>query len=243
MKKLIVAGVAVIVIAGIIWQAFFARVAPPDFTQHPAGPERKAAFFDYFAPIVDELNADILAQRETVKQACAGEDPKAKLTSLAERYRVDAAELSDEAFCTTMLRRVDVIPPSLALAQGANESAWGTSRFAQQGNNFFGQWCFKQGCGIVPDGRDAGQNHEVADFRSPSASVESYMLNINRHEAYLPLRQTRQSLREAEKDITGLELTWGLDNYSERREEYGKELREMIRYNELTKFDEELNQE
>lgn len=225
-------------LAATIWYSFFSRVAPPDFSQYPAGTERKTAFFSYFAPIVAELNNDILSERQTVIAACdKGGSPANALASLAEQYRVDGSELSDEAFCNEMLRRVDIIPASLALAQGANESAWGTSRFAQQGNNFFGQWCFSKGCGIVPNDRDSGKNHEVADFRSPSDSVESYMLNINRHDAYKPLRKIRASLRDADKAITGLQLSWGLNNYSERREAYGEELREMISYNELTEYD------
>ncbi len=240
-KKAMTGVLALLVIIGVIWYAFFSRVAPPDFSEYPAGPERKTAFFNYFAPIVDALNQEILADREKVLQACKGDDAISALSDLAEPYRVDASELSQQAFCTAMLNRVDIIPPSLALAQSANESAWGTSRFAQQGNNFFGQWCFKKGCGIVPSGRESGENHEVADFRSPSDSVKSYMLNINRHDAYVPLRKIRKQLRDAGEDITGPKLTWGLDNYSERRGEYGKELRDMISYNKLGEFDEAVN--
>lgn len=238
-KQAITISLVVIGLVIAVWFSFFSRVSPPDFSEYPAGSERKAAFFSYFSPIVAELNEDILEDRQKVKAACdAGGSPASSLSSLAEQYRVDDSELSDDAFCSEMLRRVDIIPASLALAQGANESAWGTSRFAQQGNNFFGQWCFKKGCGIVPNGRDSGKNHEVADFRSPSDSVASYMLNINRHDAYKPLRKIRGSLRSEDKPISGLALTWGLNKYSERGEEYGEELRAMIKFNELSQYNE-----
>ena len=232
------AAVIVLVLAVAIWYSFFSRVSPPDFSQYPAGPERKKAFFSYFSPIIAGLNEDILEDRRRVKAACNADGSAANsLSSLAKEYRVDDSELSDDAFCTEMLRRVDIIPVSLALAQGANESAWGTSRFAQQGNNFFGQWCFKKGCGMVPSDRDNGEIHEVADFRSPSDSVQSYMLNINRHNAYKPLRKIRASLRAEDKPISGLALTWGLNRYSARGKEYGAELRSMINFNALSQYD------
>ena len=238
LSLMIAVAVVVLILAIAIWYSFFSRVSPPDFSQYPAGSERKTAFFNYFSPIVAGLNEDILEDRRRVKAACdANGFATNSLSSLAKEYRVDDSELSDDAFCAEMLRRVDIIPVSLALAQGANESAWGTSRFAQQGNNFFGQWCFKKGCGIVPSGRDDGKIHEVADFRSPSDSVESYMLNINRHNAYKPLRKIRASLRTEDKPISGLALTWGLNRYSERGKEYGAELRSMINFNALSQYD------
>ena len=137
----------------------------------------------------------------------------------------------------TLLRRVDVVPPSLALAQAANESAWGTSRFARDGNNYFGQWCFEQGCGLVPKRRDEGRAHEVATFSSPVESVERYMANLNTHDAYRPLRERREQLRESEAPITGIQLAAGLEKYSERGEEYIAELRSMIRFNNLGAYD------
>lgn len=234
-KVQIVAGIT---IAVIIWFAFFARVTPPEFAQAPAGSERKEMFFDYFAPIVNEVNDDIAQDRAVVVAQCQA-DPAStdELSNLAEKYRIKEDDLQQRTLCEVLLNRVDEVPASLALAQGANESAWGTARFAQQGNNFFGQWCFKKGCGIVPKGRGEGQIHEVASFRSPADSVRSYMMNLNTHDAYKPLRKIRRTLRNKDKDITGIALSHGLNKYSERGEEYGEELRDMIRYNKLTQFD------
>ncbi|MFT6897948.1 MAG: Bax protein [Paraglaciecola sp.] len=221
-----------------IWFVYFARIAAPDFSQYPAGPERKTAFFSYFEPIVAEVNMAIRADRAQIQDACSSEDSLvSELDGLATKYRVDDGVLEKEPLCDLLLRRADIVPASLALAQGANESAWGTSRFAQEGNNFFGQWCFEEGCGIVPNRRDENKAHEVADFNSPGDSVKSYMLNLNGHDAYKPLRIIRQSLREEDTDITGIQLSRGLNKYSERGSKYGEELREMIRFNKLTQYD------
>lgn len=229
--------ITAVLLAIAIWFAFFSRVTPPDFSAYPAGPERKTAFFSYFAPLVAEVNQEIQADRASVLQQCEANPENPGLSGLAEKYRIEESDIERESLCTVLKRRVDIVPASLALAQAANESAWGTSRFAQMGNNFFGQWCYVKGCGIVPSGREDGKVHEVADFRSPKDSVASYMRNLNSHYAYKQLRTMRQSLRAKETSITGIELSHALNSYSERGEEYGKELREMIRFNKLTQYD------
>lgn len=237
-SKTVFSALAIILLGIAVWYLFFSRVTPPDFAQYEAGPERKDAFFSYFQPRVAKINQQILQDKTKVNENCSASDKaNAELNEIAARYNVDKADLKDEPICTILKRRVDTVPASLALAQAANESAWGTSRFAQQGNNFFGQWCFKEGCGLVPKSRDAAKTHEVAVFQSPSASVKSYIMNLNTHNAYLSLRKIRASLRKQGAKVTGLELSKGLDKYSERGTEYGKELRAMIKYNNLVRFD------
>lgn len=240
-QKLFLILLALIVGSIAIWQTFFSRVTPPAFSEFEAGPERKTAFFNYLEPIVDEVNQELLADRQQAQQVCESEEDESVLSSLAQKYRIEDTDLENEALCDILLRRADIIPPSLALAQAANESAWGTSRFAQQGNNFFGQWCFKKGCGIVPNDRDDGKGHEVASFRSPADSVKSYMLNLNGHDAYRPLRNIRENLRQSDAAVTGIALSRGLNKYSERGAEYGEELRSMIRFNKLTRYDDNLD--
>lgn len=236
-KTLFLVIIVVALIAATIWFMSFSRVTPPNFSEYPAGPERKTAFFSYFAPLVAEVNQEILADRARVLQQCEANPENPGLSGLAEKYRIEESDIEKESLCTVLKRRADIVPASLALAQAANESAWGTSRFAQMGNNFFGQWCYVKGCGIVPSGREDGKVHEVADFRSPRDSVASYMRNLNSHYAYKQLRTMRQSLRAKEASITGIELSHALNSYSERGEEYGKELRDMIRFNKLTQYD------
>jgi Bax protein len=218
------------------------RPGVPDFQGYVAGPERKQAFFEYLLPLVEQRNQEILQTRRRLqswnrnRHAIGGWDER-RIKVLAQRYRVDAFDIHSDADWQTLLRRVDVVPPSLALVQAANESAWGTSRFAQQGYNFFGQWCFEAGCGLVPSSRDAGKRHEVAVYDSPRGSVESYIRNLNTHAAYRPLRELRAQLRAADKAVTGAKLAAGLERYSERGSEYISELRAMIRHNELSQYD------
>jgi len=130
-----------------------------------------------------------------------------------------------------LLKRVDTVPMKLVLSQAANESAWGTSRFARQANNLFGQWCFTKGCGIVPSRRNAGATHEVAAFTSPQLSVRSYMHNINTGRVYQDLRNIRAQQRAQGKTATALQLAEGLSKYSERGQAYVKEIKSMISYN------------
>ena len=117
------------------------------------------------------------------------------------------------------------------MAQAANESAWGLSRFAQKGNNLFGQWCFKKGCGIVPGQRNAGANHEVRKFASINDSVASYMHNLNTGRAYKDLRKLRATLRSTNAAVDGHTLAKGLIKYSSRGKAYVKEIQSMIKTN------------
>jgi Bax protein len=121
------------------------------------------------------------------------------------------------------------------LAQAANESAWGTSRFAQLGNNLFGEWTYTPGAGIIPEDRPPGASYEVRKFPSLYESIRSYMNNLNRNEAYLKLRETRESLRKEGKLVTGTSLAYGLSKYSQRGDEYISEIQVMIRQNQLAR--------
>ena len=125
------------------------------------------------------------------------------------------------------------MPASLALAQAAKESGWGTSRFARAGNNWFGQQCFREGCGHVPVRREADRQHEVARFPSVQAAVDAYMLNLNTHYRYQEFRDLRAQSRGNGNSLKGTELAAGLLAYSERREAYVAEIIDMIEYNEL----------
>ena len=214
----------------------------PDFSTYQDTTEKKVAFFSYLYPRIVLANSRILLEREYLttlegKDALT-KDELAWLTSQGDRLRIEAEAGTDQQF-DLLRKRLDVIPPSLILAQAANESAWGTSRFATEGNNLFGQWCFSRGCGLVPQSRIEGANHEVAKFPSPYYSVRSYIQNLNRHPTYQTVRDIRLADRNAQKPLSGWELAEGLLGYSERGEEYIKEIRSMIRYNNLEFYDEE----
>ncbi|NMT65201.1 glucosaminidase domain-containing protein [Marinobacter orientalis] len=213
----------------------------PDFSTYRDTTEKKAAFFSFLYPRIVLANSRILIEREYL-QSLASKDELNKtelnwLKNQAERLRVDEEPGSADMF-RRLESRLDVIPPSLIMAQAANESAWGTSRFALRGNNLFGQWCFSKGCGLVPQSRVEGASHEVASFDSPYLSVRSYIQNLNRHPAYQKLRDVRLRARTNGNDASGTSLAAGLIDYSERGEEYVAEIRSMIRYNNLGYYDE-----
>lgn len=213
----------------------------PDFSTFTEGDQRKAAFFDYFEQLIDTENEAILSSRTklsaVVEANRASWSERLWLSALAHRYELEDFETNNADHWQELLIHVDIIPPSLALAQAANESAWGTSRFAREGNNYFGQWCYSRGCGLVPDARDDDASHEVAHFSSARQSVRRYVNNINTHYAYAGLRERRAQLRAAGEPITGLALAPTLINYSERGQAYVEELEAMIRFNELTAYD------
>ena len=219
--------------------------APPDFSMYTDTEQRKQMFFEYFLPLVTLRNQQILEQRERLLALSERRGSlmfwqRMWLQQLAEEYEITEFDLASDEDWEVLIRRVDIVPPSLALAQAANESAWGGSRFAVEGNNYFGHWCFVAGCGLVPEDRPAGAQHEVAAFDSPLHSVQRYIHNLNSHEAYLELRRRREALRENDRLVSGLELVGDLDRYSERGEAYIDELSEMIRFNELDELDETL---
>lgn len=211
----------------------------PDFTEIRDTRERKQSFFEFLMPAVIAENARIEAQRARLMQLARRIDSGESLNAaeqrafaqLADEYEVDLDKNSQVDALQLLKRRVDTIPEAMILVQAANESGWGSSRFATEGLNFFGQWCFRKGCGLVPSGRDEDGKHEVAKFESVNASVRSYLRNINTHPAYLELRQIREQHRRNGERASSTDLTQGLVSYSERREEYIEELNAMIRVN------------
>ncbi len=211
----------------------------PDFNEYTDIREKKEAFFGFLAPLVQAENARISQERRKLARLSERWSEGAQLTpdetewldQLAARYRVKFDLAEDSEMFRALFRRVDVVPETLVLVQAANESAWGTSRFALDALNFFGQWCFSEGCGLVPESRIEGANHEVRRFSSVNASVRSYLRNINTHPAYLQLRLLREQRRAAAAELRAVDLTAGLLSYSERGEEYIEELNSMIRVN------------
>jgi len=169
--------------------------------------------------------------RKALANETLSEEDMARLEWLEEEYRVKPTQPLKTKLLA-LLQKIDVLPVELVLVQAANESAWGTSRFARKGYNFFGLWCFSKGCGFVPNRRNDGASHEVAKFDSLSRATYTYMRNLNRHDAYADLREIRSRLRANQIPITGVALAEGLMNYSERGAAYVEELQTMIQFNE-----------
>jgi Bax protein len=221
----------------------------PDFASVLDPEERKQMFFEFLQPYVDAQNEKVTRQRErllTLMQrveqgkALARRD-RVFIMELGAEYEVEGTDHMDMEFLERLLRRVDVIPPSLVLAQAAKESGWGSSRFAKEAYNFFGQWCYEQGCGLVPSRRRPSANHEVKAFSSIEEAVNAYFMNLNTFPSYLDLRLIREQLRENSRVIDGISLSEGLDSYSERGDAYVRELQSLIHYNELLELDTELS--
>lgn len=213
----------------------------PDFRAMKVVSEKKRAFLDFLAPKVHAANEAIRADRAWLMAAATQVEAGlsgaelAQLKTLARKYRVTMKTGTPVAqVVSELLLRADVIPVSLVLAQGATESGWGTSRFAIEGNNYFGIWCFSAGCGLTPLSRDKDRTHQVARFETVADSVSYYMHNINTHRAYRTFRQLRATLNPS--DPAGIVLADGLQHYSERGDEYVQDIKGMIRYNQLARF-------
>jgi Bax protein len=218
----------------------------PKFSKIDNIDERKAAFFEFLNPYVDRANSDILRQRERL-QSIAGNFDHGPMSRRNERWFRELAvdygmEISPESALTRdmvsdLLERVDLIPPSMALAQAALESGWGTSRFARKGNNLYGIWCYEPGCGIVPERRPAGASYEVKKYRTPKESFEDYIHNLNTNRAYESLWQIRDSLRQEGKALTGVALSDGLYRYSQEGWGYVGKVQQVIQSNKLQHYD------
>jgi uncharacterized FlgJ-related protein len=202
---------------------------------------KKEIFFRLLAPLILRSNELIMQDRERLKSFIDGADADAGwVSALALRYRVidsPESEVGHEQL-KELINRVDMIPPSLAMAQTAEESGWGTSRFADQGNAMFGQWAWGDKA-IKPEQQRAGKgNYGIAVFDSPQESVSGYMMNINTHRAYAPLREKRAQIRSKGQEPTGVELAPTLLNYSERGQHYVDTLNSIMSYNKLGEIDE-----
>lgn len=216
----------------------------PDFSSYTDVRKKKEDFFEFMLPMIRNANAAVLAERELVAELARkirnGETlskrERNRLSGLLKKYRIKAAGEPTETTVDELLKRVDVVPASLILAQAANESAWGTSRFATQANNFFGIWCFEPGCGVTPRYRDDGLTHEVKKFASVQQGVSYYLQTINSNPAYRQLREIRARLREDQSRVLGVALAEGLARYSERGSAYVEELQAMIEYNKLQRY-------
>lgn len=217
----------------------------PDFAAIAETAARKQAFFDFLRPVAEYHNQRLLALRQRVLkwQRLLTQDVELSaaerklMRQQAEYFLIDIEDRTDLEVVEILLRRVDVVPVSLVLAQAATESGWGSSRFAVAGNNLFGIWCYKPGCGIVPLRRGGSATHEVAAFPSPADSVSAYFRNINTHPAYREFRDLRQELRAADQPLSGLQLAEGLSRYSKRGQLYIEQIKGMIRGNQLERLD------
>ncbi|PKG81662.1 glucosaminidase [Colwellia sp. 75C3] len=215
------------------------QVNLPDFAAIYDIPTKKSEFFAFIRPAIEDKNNELSEDRTKLEfwqgQISLGlgltEEEQASLDILIKAYRINK-QASILQQINDLLVRVDIIPTSLVLVQAANESAWGASRFARIGLNFFGIWCYRTGCGMVPGGRNTGAKHEVAAFQSVDAAVSGYFNNINKHNAYHMFRTIRAELRAQNQPLDAGILATGLLPYSERGAEYVLDITDMLRHNQ-----------
>ena len=216
-------------------------VKPIYFTQFPRDLDnlqsvqlKKETFIKIVLPLIVAENEKILDDREKLKllveKKFTSDLEKQWLRQKLLEYKVKKGNLDE------LMHRMDMIPVSIALAQAAKESGWGTSRFALEGNAIFGQWTW-DGQGIAPLKRDGDKNHKILKFPILRASVKAYKNNLNTHKSYLKFREKRKSLRSKNKNITGLALTDTLKNYAQTGSEYTRILNQIITQNRLSDFE------
>jgi len=209
--------------------------------------DKKRLFFRVLGPIVLRINELIAADRaratEITDKLAIGNDVTAEdqawLSQLAVRYKVlkSAEERLDPALYAELMQRVDIVPPSLSLAQAASESGWGTSRFAAEGNALFGQWTWGHGMVPAEQRTSAHADYRVASFGSTAESAYAYALNLNTVDAYRDLRRVRAQLRRENRRISGTVLAETLIHYSERGQDYVDEIKAIIHQNRLNATD------
>ena len=216
-------------------------VKPIYFTQFPRDLDalqntklKKETFIKIVLPLIVAENEKILADRKKLtilsNKKYTTDLEKQWIRQKLLEYKVKKGDLNE------LLTRIDVIPTSIALAQAAKESGWGTSRFALEGNAIFGQWTWS-GQGIAPLDRDSNKKHKILKFPILRASVKAYQNNLNTHKSYSKFREKRSILREKNKKIIGLELTDTLNNYAQTGSEYTEILNQIIKQNRLTDFE------
>ncbi len=196
--------------------------------------KRKELFIQIILPLVLEENKKIRLARKTLfsilNKNNNTQEEKNWLKSKFKQYGVVNRDLA------TLKIRMDEVPVSLAIAQAAKETGWGTSRFAQKGNALFGQWTYS-GEGIKPAGSEDGDTHKVMKFKILKASVRAYQRNLNTHKSYREFRKVRAIQRDVFGTLNSLELVNYLDKYAETGTEYIKILKKIIEQNKLMDFD------
>ena len=196
--------------------------------------KRKEFFIQIVLPLIIQENNNIKLDRKTlfsiINKSNNSDLEKKWLQKKYKQYGIKSNDLSE------LKIRMDEVPVSLAIAQAAKETGWGTSRFAQEGNALFGQWTWS-GEGLKPKDADVDKGHKVMKFNVLQASVRAYKRNLNTHATYKDFRKARAELRDLGKPLDGLKLSEHLDKYAETGDQYVAVLKKIILQNKLKDFD------
>ena len=196
--------------------------------------KRKNLFIQIVLPLIIEENTKIKLDRKKLFVILnKNNNSKSDIEWLNKKFKQYGVSKND---FPTLKTRMDEVPVSLAIAQAAKETGWGTSRFAQKGHALFGQWTWS-GNGIKPAGAESDSTHKVASFKVLKSSVKAYLRNLNTHSSYSKFRKERAIQRDNDEKLNSLELVKYLDKYAETGIEYTKVLSKIIKQNSLTEFD------
>ena len=207
---------------------------PNEIKQIENSKKRKNLFIQIILPLILEENNLILIDRKRLFSILnKNKNSKKEINWLNRKFKQYGVLNKD---IPTLKVRMDIIPVSLAIAQAAKETGWGTSRFALEGNALFGQWTWS-GDGIKPAGAESDTKHKIMKFNVLKASVRAYQRNLNTHSSYKNFRQLRAQLRDDSEKLDSLLLADQLDNYAETGKEYTKILKKIINQNSLKDFD------
>ena len=217
----------------------YLEALPRDLANVSSVAAKKRLFVQAVLPIVLRVNEEIVTARWRAERLGESLLWEGALSASDRRWLISAAEYYGAAPFDVpgLLKRMDIVPPSLALAQAAEETGWGTSRFAREGNALFGQYTYKSVTGMIPRQRDADSQHRVRRHDSLLDAVRAYAHNLNTHWAYEDFRERRALLRRADRPISGHDLAGELGQYSERRAAYVESIRAIMRQNRLQDFD------
>ncbi|MDX1810765.1 MAG: glucosaminidase domain-containing protein [Gammaproteobacteria bacterium] len=196
---------------------------------------RKRYFIQSMLPIIYAEQQHIERVRQTIVEKLNRTGNNASdhqwFNKLLNDYGVKAQGFKAQR--KELLKRLDSLPTRLILAQAAIESAWGTSRFAREGNSLFGEWTYNKNNGLVPSKRDSDKTHRIKTFNSLRDSVRSYIKNINKNRAYAELREKRHEMRQLNKPLDAFELAQGLKRYSQKGKHYVAILHKLMRSEEF----------
>ena len=219
---------------GALVKPVYLSKLPKDLKKIKSTKTKKDTFIKIVMPLIIDENNKILENRKKLfKILSKPNNTRGEKVWLKRRFEDYSIKNED---ITELKIRMDIVPVSIAIAQAAKESGWGTSRFALEGNAMFGQWTWgKQG--IAPLDREKNKGHKILKFPILRSSVQAYKNNLNTHNGYREFREKRAELRKLNKKISGLELVKYLHNYAATGSEYTKVLKKIIDQNELTDFD------
>ena len=207
---------------------------PNEIKQIENSKKRKDLFIQIILPLIlEENNLIVLDRKRLFSILNKNNNSKKEINWLNRKFKQYGVLNKD---IPTLKVRMDIVPVSLAIAQAAKETGWGTSRFALEGNALFGQWTWS-GDGIKPAGAENDTKHKVMKFNVLKASVRAYQRNLNTHSSYKNFRQLRAQLRDDSEKLDSLLLADQLDNYAETGKEYTKILKQIIKQNSLKDFD------